>query len=127
MLGPLLRIDTRAVLKNGNLLGRLIETLVLNQLRPELEASEDSYTLYHLRVYNGRHEIDVIAERNDGLIVAIEIKSSAAPTLKDAKHLRWLQDTLGERMHLGVVLHTGPQPYLLDERIWALPIASLWT
>lgn len=33
---------------------------------------------------------------------------------------------LGERFLAGAVLHTGPRPFTLSERIFALPIASLW-
>jgi len=27
----------------------------------------------------------------------------------------------------GIVFHTGPQPFELGERIWALPICALWS
>jgi len=33
---------------------------------------------------------------------------------------------LGGRFVRGIVFHTGPQPFELDDRIWALPIAALW-
>ena len=35
LVGPLLGVDERAVVCNGELLGRLIDTFVLQQLRPE--------------------------------------------------------------------------------------------
>ncbi len=82
--------------------------------------------LHHLREKNGRHEIDLIAELSAGSLVAVEIKSSAAPTRADARHLEWLRDRLGERFLAGAVLHTGPRPFRLSERIFALPIATLW-
>jgi hypothetical protein len=41
-------------------------------------------------------------------------------------HLRWLREELGERFLAGVVLHTGPRIYELDEKIVAAPIAVLW-
>jgi hypothetical protein len=31
-----------------------------------------------------------------------------------------------ERFLAGAVLHTGPRPFRMDDRILALPIASLW-
>ena len=33
---------------------------------------------------------------------------------------------MGEQFMVGVVRHTGPGAYPLGERIWALPISSLW-
>ena len=107
-------------------MGRLIETFVLAQIRPELELKGFKPRPYHLREKNGRHEIDLVVELSGGDIVAIEIKSSAAPTRGDARHLEWLRERLGERFLAGAVLHTGPRPFRLSERIFALPIASIW-
>lgn len=126
LLAAALRLDEPAVMRDGNILGRLIETFVLAQIRPELELSAFKPRIYHLREKNGRHEIDLIAELSGGDVVAVEIKSSAAPTRSDARHLEWLRERLGERFLAGAVLHTGPRPFALSDRIFALPIASLW-
>ena len=126
LVGPLLGVDARAVLRDGDLLGRVIDTYVLSQLRPEAEASERSVSFSHLRLDRGEHEVDLIVEAADGTIVAIEIKSTAAPTFDDAVHLRWLRERLGDQFRVGLVLHTGPRPFRLDERIHALPIAAIW-
>jgi predicted AAA+ superfamily ATPase len=126
LLAAALHLDELAVMRDGNLLGRLIETYVLAQIRPELELAGFTPRLYHLREKNGRHEIDLIAELSGGDVVAIEIKSSAAPTRGDARHLEWLREQLGERFLAGAVLHTGPRPFQLAERVFALPICTLW-
>lgn len=44
-----------------------------------------------------------------------------------ARHLRWLRERLGDRFVVGVVLHTGPRSFILEERISAIPISTLWT
>jgi predicted AAA+ superfamily ATPase len=126
LLAAALGLDELAVMRDGDMLGRLIETFVLAQIRPQLELTGFKPRLYHLREKNGRHEIDLIAELPAGHIVAIEIKSTAAPKRADAAHLEWLRDRLGERFLAGAVLHTGPHPFRLSERIFALPIATLW-
>jgi uncharacterized protein len=126
LLTAALHLDELAVMRDGNLLGRLIETYVLAQIRPELELAGFTPRLYHLREKNGRHEIDLIAELAGGDVVAVEIKSSAAPRRSDARHLEWLREQLGERFLAGAVLHTGPRPFGLAERIFALPICTLW-
>ncbi|MBA2324641.1 MAG: DUF4143 domain-containing protein [Pseudonocardiales bacterium] len=72
MLGPLLGVDAAAVLRDPDLLGRVIETFVLAQLRPELTVSEYAPRIYHLRQRDGRHEIDLIVELADGRIIARE-------------------------------------------------------
>lgn len=126
LLAAALGLDELAVMRDGVMLGRLIETFVLAQLRPQLERTGYKPRLYHLREKNGRREIDLIADLPGGHVVAIEIKSTAAPKRSDAVHLEWLRDTLGERFLAGAVLHTGPRPFRLSERIFALPIATLW-
>ncbi len=126
LLATALRIDELAFMRDGGLLGRLIETFVLAQIRPEIELSSFRPRLYHLREKNGRHEIDLLAELSVGNLVAIEIKATAAPKRDDAKHLEWLRELLGERFLGGAVLHTGPRPFHLSERIFALPICTLW-
>jgi uncharacterized protein len=126
LLGPLLGIDTRAVLRNADLLGRIIDSFVTAQLRAELPVSDEAPRMFHLRESHGRQEIDLILEAADGRIVALEIKADASPPAKSARHLRWLRDRLGDRFTFGAVLHSGPLPYMIDDRVAALPICSIW-
>jgi uncharacterized protein len=126
LLAAALRLDTTSVLRDGNLLGRIIDTFVASQIRPELAVDGKRPRLYHLRDTGGRHEIDLIAELAGDRIVGVEIKAGAAPTPADVRHLVWLRDQLGDRFLAGAVLHTGPQPYVIGERIFALPICVLW-
>jgi hypothetical protein len=60
-------------------------------------------------------------------VLGLEIKASSAPGLDDAVHLVWLRDRLGDRCTAGIVLHTGPHPFRLADRIWALPVAAIWS
>lgn len=127
LLGPLLGADTRAILRNGDLLGRIVDTFALSQLRVEADSSASPPRLYHLRLDTGRRDVDVIAEAPDGRVVAIEVKASAAPKPGDAVHLVWLREQLGRQFVAGIVLHSGPRAYKLADQIHALPIATLWS
>jgi uncharacterized protein len=126
LVAAALRLDEVAVLRDGDLLGRILETFVLAQIRPEVELSRSRPRLHHLRARDGAHEVDLIAELPAGRVLAVEIKASSAPGPADARHLRWLQERLGDRFLAGAVLHTGPRPFRLAERIFALPISALW-
>jgi len=126
LAGAALGLDPTAVLRDGDLLGRLIDSFTVAQIRPELELTSHPPRLYHLRDKEGRHEIDLIAEIAAGDILAIEIKATAAPTRQDARHLEWLRDELGDRLVTGAVLHTGPGLLRLAERILAIPVCALW-
>ncbi len=126
-VGPLLGIDLRAVLRDGDLLGRLLDTFVAAQLRADCAVSAAGPRLFHVRDANGRHEIDLVAELRDGRVIGVEIKASASPGPADTRHLRWLKGSLGRRFALGIVFHTGPRPLPLDDDIWAIPICALWS
>jgi predicted AAA+ superfamily ATPase len=126
LIAAALRIDVAGVMRDGGLLGRVLETFVAAQLRPELAVSASRPRLHHLRTEQGRHEVDLIGELAGGALVGIEVKAGASPTARDARHLAWLREELGERFAAGVVLHTGPRAYGLGERIVAAPICTLW-
>jgi hypothetical protein len=126
LLAAALDLDERAVLRDGDMLERMIDTFVLAQIRPEAALTSLRSRLYHPRTRDARHEIDLIAELAVRDVVAVEIESSAAPKRSDARHLEWLREQLGEHFLAGAVLHTGPRPFQLAERIYALPICTLW-
>lgn len=127
LLAPLTGVDERVVLRDGDLLGRLIDTWTVAQLRPELELLTPRPHLFHLRDANGEHEVDVIIELPDGSLVAVEIKASASPGRDDARHLRWLRDRIGDHFIRGVVFHTGPRSFQFEPDVWYLPLAALWS
>jgi predicted AAA+ superfamily ATPase len=126
LVGALLGLDGRSVLRDVDVLGRMIDTLVASQLRPELPVCEESPALFHVRDANGRHEVDLLVEAADGRVVGFEVKAHASPPPGAGRHLAWLRDKVGDRFVLGVVFHSGPRPYRIDDRIVALPICSIW-
>jgi predicted AAA+ superfamily ATPase len=121
-----LRMDVDGVLRDGDLMGRILDTFVMAQLRAEATVSTYRPRLHHLRAEQGRHEIDMLIELSGDRVVAIEVKADAAPGSGAAQHLRWLRDELGRRFVAGVVLHTGPRAFEVDDRIAAVPICALW-
>lgn len=125
LVSTALRLDAAAIIRDGDLLGRILDTFVMAQLRPETEVSALRPRLYHLREKDARHEIDIVCEVGAG-VVGVEIKATSAPATADAAHLRFLRDRLGDRFLGGAVLHTGPRAFILSERVFALPICTLW-
>ena len=118
--------DLDLVMSDGNLLGRLLDTFVTNQLRAEAAVDPVRPRLYHLRDRDGRHEVDLILDLGARGIIGVEIKANSAPRASHARHLAWLRDRLGDRFKAGVLFHTGPVPFTLGERIEAVPISALW-
>jgi uncharacterized protein len=121
-----LAVDAAAVMRNGDVLGRLIETFVVAQLRAEATVAESRPRLFHLRRADAGREVDVVAETRGGGIVGIEVKTTSAPKPDDARHLAWLRDEVGPDFVAGIVLHTGPRTFTMGDRIVAAPICTLW-
>ena len=126
LVGSSVGLSTRSVLADGDLIGRILDTFVLAQLRPEAALLPRRHRLYHLRTRGGRQEVDLLVELDAGRILAIEIKATSAPGSQDAQHLRWLRDELGDRFVAGAVLHTGPAVYPLGDKISAIPVCAIW-
>jgi hypothetical protein len=85
-------VDVPAVMRSGDVLGRLIETFVLAQVRAEAAVAESRPRLFHLRRADTGREVDVVAETRGGGIVGLEVKATSAPKPDDARHLAWLRD-----------------------------------
>lgn len=126
LLGPLLGVDVRRVLRDADLLGRVIDTFVAAQLRAELPVCETEPRMFHVRDAKGRHEVDLVLEASDGRVAAFEIKSGLRSPAHAARHLVWLRDHIGDQFAVGVVFHTGPLPRTIGDRIIALPICAIW-
>ena len=126
LAGAVLGLDTNLVLREGDLLGRLLDTFVVAQLRAELGVSAARPRLYHVRQQQGRLEVDLLAELAGGQLVAIEVKADAAPGPDSARHLVGLRDRYEESFVAGIVFHTGPRTYRLGDRLIAAPISTLW-
>ena len=126
LAGAVLGLDADLVLRNGDLLGRLLDTFVVAQIRAELATAATRPRLYHVRQQQGRFEVDLLAELAGGRLVAIEVKADAAPTADSARHLAGLRDRYNEAFTAGIVFHTGPRTYRLGDRLIAAPISTLW-
>jgi predicted AAA+ superfamily ATPase len=111
------------VARDGTLLGALFESLVALSVR--VYAAHAEARVAHLRTARGRQEVDLIVERNDGAIVAIEVKLARTVSDDDVKHLQWLQQRIGGRLLDQVIVTTGPQAYRRQDGVAVVPAALL--
>ena len=109
--------------RDGTLLGALFESLVTLSMRAY--AARSDAVVRHMRTARGRREIDLIVERDDGAVVAIEVKLTQTVTDADVRHLLWLQDKLGGRLLESVVVTTGPAAYRRRDGVAVVPLALL--
>lgn len=123
--GALLDVGTRGPLtpRDGTLLGQLFESLVTLDVRVYAQAAEAR--VGHLRTHGGEHEVDLIVERGDHRVLAIEVKLAHTVRDSDLRHLRWLQEQLGEGVVDAVVVTTGSDAYRRPDGIGVVPAALL--
>jgi predicted AAA+ superfamily ATPase len=109
--------------RDGPFLGRLFESLVTLGIRVHAQAAEA--TVGHLRTKGGEREIDLIVERADHRVVAIEVKLGATVDDSDVRHLRWLGSAIGDDLLDAVVVTTGREAYRRRDGIAVVPAALL--
>lgn len=112
-----------AIPRDGTLLGHLFESLVTLSIRVYAQAAEAR--VRHLRLHGGRREVDLIVERPDQRVVAIEVKLSGSVADDDVKNLLWLRSQIGQDLLDAIVINTGPQAYRRRDGIAVVPAALL--
>lgn len=70
-------------------LGSMFESLATLCIRVAAQAAEAD--VGHLRTRDGDHEVDLVVTREDGAVLAIEVKAAGAVDDGDTKHLQWLR------------------------------------
>jgi predicted AAA+ superfamily ATPase len=111
------------IVRDGTFLGGLFESLATLSVRVFAQAAEARVS--HLRARGGEHEVDLVVERADGRIVAIEVKMSATVDDRDVRQLTWLRERIGDDLVDAIVVTTGSAAYRRRDRIGVVPLALL--
>lgn len=114
LVTSLLKLNERELQsgKNLEILGRLFEALVVQSVKVYCAAV--SANLYYMRTKDGRHEVDLIVESQNGARTAIEIKLSEGFDGSVAKNLLWLKENSRKDIDNLIVIYGGTQ-YFTDK------------
>jgi len=133
LAAALLGVNARALLtgqgtnppvpRDGTLLGALFESLVTLSVRVYAQAV--GVTTCHLRLHNSAHEVDLILERPDRKVVALEVKLSGSVDDSAVLHLLWLREKIGGDLLDAAVITTGRRAYRRKDGIAVIPAALL--
>lgn len=113
------------VTRNRDILGRLLESFVFSEVLKLMATSDLRSVPYHFRDQQ-MHEVDIVLERDDGMIAGIEVKASATVRATDFAGLRTLTEACKERFAHGVVLYDGTDLVPFGDRLSAAPLSCLW-
>ncbi len=106
--------------------GHLLETFVVGELIRQASWLEEVAVCGHWRTYDG-DEVDLLVERDDGRVLAFEVKSAGQVAAADMRHLARLREELGDRLLAGIALYMGSRAYRFEARLMVLPIDRIWT
>jgi len=109
--------------RDGTLFGALFESLVTLSVRTYAQPNEAR--VRHLRTRAGEREIDLIIERDDGRIVALEVKLAATIDAADTRHLEWLAKSIGTDLLDAGIITTGKEAYRRKDGIAVTPAVLL--
>lgn len=105
--------------------GGLLESFVFSEVLKLMTASDLRLTPHHFRDRDMR-EVDIVLERDDGMIAGIEVKASATVRSGDFAGLRALAEPCGDRFAFGVVLYDNTDVVPFGDRLVAAPLSCLW-
>ena len=108
------------------LLGQLTETFVHGELQRQASTHPAAHQLFHYRDKDGA-EVDIVIERGGRRIAGVEVKAAATVTAADFRGLRRLSAAAGDAFSGGAVIYDGEVSASFGDRLWALPISSLWS
>ncbi len=115
-----------ALREDRPLLGHLLETWVVQELRRQAGWSQERIQFHHFRDKEGA-EVDAVLERAGRQIAGIEVKLSGTVVAKDFRGLKKLREAVGSRFTAGVVLYDGEVSIPFGEGLFAVPLSRLWT
>ena len=121
----LLGVDADGLVQNRPLLGQLLETFVLQELRRQASWHNAHLSFYHYRDRKGA-EVDIVIERGALAVAGIEVKAAGTVTKADFRGLSKLEKTVGRRFVCGAVLYDGNTCLRYGDRMWAIPLRMLW-
>ena len=111
-------------MKDNYLYGKIVENFVFCELK-KLLSIYNNINLYHFRTSDNK-EIDFILEKNNGDIVAMEVKSSSYFKNDDFKHLQFLKTAKKDKFKKGFILYDGDEIIPFEDNLYAVPISMLW-
>lgn len=105
--------------------GNVLETFVYGELLKHATVANGDFQLLYYRDHD-QFEVDVVVENAGGELIGIEVKSAASIKEGDLRGLKRLAGIAGGQFKLGVILYDGIETLPLGDRLWAMPVATLW-
>src|SRR5262249_56058021 len=91
--------------------GHLREAIGVGEIVKEVRWWDAPVIAGHFRTGAG-HEVDLVLERDDGQVIAFEVKAGSRIHNEDVRGIQELRGKLGQRLAAAIILYTGPYSYM---------------
>ena len=106
--------------------GHLVETFAVGEILKQVSWWDGPVAVGHFRTATG-DEVDLVLERDDGAVIAFEIKAGTRIDGADLTAIRALRARLGANLVAAIILYTGQLAYTHEDGTTVLPLDALWT
>ena len=128
LVAHLVGVDAHTLItREREMLGNLIENFVYAELLKHTTYAQKSTRIYHYR--EASYEVDLVLERPNSKIVAIEVKSSATIKTEYVNGLLRLAQNAKENFEAGYIFYGGSKMLPLSKEgytFWCIPLAVLF-
>ncbi|WP_261570832.1 DUF4143 domain-containing protein [Frankia gtarii] len=104
--------------------GHLLETFVVTEPLKQASWADWVSGAGHWRTRDG-DEVDLVVERDDGAVMAFEVKVAGRVPGDDLAPLRTLRDAAGDAFVAGVTRYLGTRSYTYEDRLHVMPVARI--
>jgi len=105
--------------------GHVVESFAVGEILKQVSWWPAPVGAGHFRTASG-DEVDLVLERDDGAVIAFEIKAGTRIHSEDLRGIRTLRTRLGPRLETAAILYTGDFAYTHDDGTMVLPLDTLW-
>lgn len=105
--------------------GHLVETFAVGEILKQVSWWDAPVIAGHFRTA-AAGKVDLVLERDDGAVLAFEIKAGSRIDRSDLLGIRALRARLGNRLDSAIVFYTGQHAYTHEDGTAVLPLDALW-
>jgi predicted AAA+ superfamily ATPase len=110
--------------RERDMLGPLLETFVLQELRRQASERSEPLSFLHFRDRDD-FEVDIVIERGTGQVAGVEVKAAPSVAERDVPGLRKLGEAAGRRFASGVVRYDHEAGIDYGDCLHAIPLRAL--
>ncbi|TXT21740.1 MAG: ATPase [Gallionellaceae bacterium] len=126
LLSTLIGLTEACADRDRQQFGRALESFIYSELLKQATWADRDYAVFMYRDKD-QIEVDFVIENSAGKIVGVEVKAAASINTGDLAGLKKLAALAGKKFVNGIVLYDGNDTLSVGERVWAVPISTLWS